>query len=641
MPKDKEVRVKILGDSNQAKKALDDIAKHASKVGDILGKAIKIGAVAATAAIGGVAAFMKQSVDEAAKAEKAEIMLAQAMQQHGTYTDEALESLKKYASELQKVTTFGDDETLSAMQRLQTYGMEVAQMKEAVRVAQDLAAAKGIDLKTATDLVGRAYAGNTGTLSRYGIVLDQARIQAEGFSYVLGEMNKMFGGAAQAEAETYAGRLEQMKNAWGDLQEVVGFAVLPSLKDMMTSLTDVFVQLQKSGAIENLLTPLGDAVQQLLPMLGEVIGSIADMFAESDIIPTIVSVFSNLVGMLSPIIQELGPPLLDIANTLGSLLASIMASLAPVIQALAPIIADIVRAVADFLRRNAPIISRIAELLADIVSRVLVTMEPYIQAILDAVMRIIDALLPFLPTLLELAEPFLGLLEQIMPYLTKALEIMGEIAGMIVGALGEALSWAIGAIGKFGDIWSAVWHGVEAVFRGVWDGIVWVKDNVIMPIVNFLRSMWDGLKDAWDEIWGTLKGIVKTGVLGVLKVIRGLVHALDWAIPGGATGKVDEWIRKVEAWHQGGWIPGVGEKAIPLGLFEGGEYVIRREAARTLGPDVLEYLNRGMLPALASPGVTINIHVDHMYGDRVYVDLLAERIAERLPAVHFRRWSRV
>jgi hypothetical protein len=82
--------------------------------------------------------------------EAAENSLAVAMRNAGTYTEENIETMKQYAAELQKVTTYGDETTLSTMANLQAYGMSIDVLQKATKATMDLATAKKIDLRTAS-----------------------------------------------------------------------------------------------------------------------------------------------------------------------------------------------------------------------------------------------------------------------------------------------------------------------------------------------------------------------------------------------------------------------------------------------------------------------------------------------------------
>ena len=169
--------------------------------------------------------------------ESAENALGVAMKNAQTYTKANHDMMLEYAAALQKTTTYGDEVTISTMANLQAYGMTTAELKRATVATMDLATAKKIDLRAASELVGKAFVGETGTLSRYGIVLEKGIEKSKKFEAVLGLIGQRFGGAATAELNTYAGTWAQFGNTMGDIGEDLGKMalvlmdkVLPSLK---------------------------------------------------------------------------------------------------------------------------------------------------------------------------------------------------------------------------------------------------------------------------------------------------------------------------------------------------------------------------------------------------------------------------
>src|SRR5581483_4503498 len=121
------------------------------------------------------------------------------------------------------------------------------QMKAALRAATDLASCLGIDLRTATMLVAKAFAGNTATLSRYGLVIDETKLKTEGATAVLEAISQQFGGQAAAAADTFSGRLAQLNNAWNDFQEVVGQILVDVIQPMLPALKSLAESMQGIG----------------------------------------------------------------------------------------------------------------------------------------------------------------------------------------------------------------------------------------------------------------------------------------------------------------------------------------------------------------------------------------------------------
>ena len=148
-------------------------------------------------------------------------------------------SLLNYAKELQKVTRYGDEVTLTAMTMIASFVKDEEAIKLATKATMDLAAAKGFDLVTAADLVSKTLGSTTNALTRYGIVVEGAVGSTERLNSMTENIAAVFGGQAQAQANTYTGKIDQMKNAIGDLGEAIGESLLPFLADMAESITGV------------------------------------------------------------------------------------------------------------------------------------------------------------------------------------------------------------------------------------------------------------------------------------------------------------------------------------------------------------------------------------------------------------------
>ena len=110
------------------------------------------------------------------------------------------QQLLNHASALQQVTMFGD---------------------ETIIEAQALAAAKGFDLVAAADLVSKTLGSSTNALTRYGIQVTGAVGSTERLTSLTENIAAVFGGQAAAQAKTLAGTMQQLKNAFGDLQETM------------------------------------------------------------------------------------------------------------------------------------------------------------------------------------------------------------------------------------------------------------------------------------------------------------------------------------------------------------------------------------------------------------------------------------
>jgi hypothetical protein len=105
-------------------------------------------------------------------------------------------------------------------------------------LAMDMAAAKGTDLVSAMELVGRVAEGNVGMLKRYGIILREGASATE----ALAAMQKAFAGQAEAFASGYEGAMARYGAATGDLRETVGGPFKEVKTDILNGLADLAVE---------------------------------------------------------------------------------------------------------------------------------------------------------------------------------------------------------------------------------------------------------------------------------------------------------------------------------------------------------------------------------------------------------------
>ena len=153
------------------------------------------------------------------------------------FTKESRDALVAQAGALQETHAVADDLIITNQALLATYDMEAKKIQEVTPLVLEFARAKQLDLKTAFDLVGKASVGYTGTLSIYGIILDSTLSKEEKYATFL-KLLVQYKGTASAYAETYAGKIDRLKAAYGDMKEPMGSII-----------QDIFLQ---SGALDSL-----------------------------------------------------------------------------------------------------------------------------------------------------------------------------------------------------------------------------------------------------------------------------------------------------------------------------------------------------------------------------------------------------
>ena len=170
---------------------------------------------------------LKQSVTSAAEAEESQAQLTAALVAQGTALPETISAYADYGAALQASTRFSDDAADKRDAITATIGNVMpAQMEKALAASADLAAAFKMDLSAAAELVAKAANGTTTGLQKLGIAAQDAKGHAKDFGSVLDAISDTVGGQAAASVNTYAGRLDQLANAWDDQLEAIGRAII-------------------------------------------------------------------------------------------------------------------------------------------------------------------------------------------------------------------------------------------------------------------------------------------------------------------------------------------------------------------------------------------------------------------------------
>lgn len=262
---------KLIKDMQQELKRLEGLPSRKffdrfQKIPKSLG--LSLGSIATFFSARAIVSYTKKSIQAYDKQMQAEAQLRASLQSTGYIAGKTFDRLKRQAGELQKKTRFGDETILSAQAQLLAFqNIRGKVYDQAVTAMADLSAKTGAGLKETALLIGKALdnpAKGMESLQRSGIRLSEKQkatimeLTDQGKTYeaqlmILGELQKRFGGSAEAAAVSGMGAWVQFKNSFGDFLEKIGgklnkiaVPIIRGLSSLIKWVTD------NAGALKNL-----------------------------------------------------------------------------------------------------------------------------------------------------------------------------------------------------------------------------------------------------------------------------------------------------------------------------------------------------------------------------------------------------
>src|SRR3989304_2882944 len=252
------------------------------------------GVAGLTLGAAGLVGFLKQSITAFNEAQRVIAQTNAVIQSTGGVAGYTTEQIQKMAAEIQKTTTVSDEAAQQGMNMLLTFtkvGHEI--FPQATQAIIDMATAMGGGLTpTGEELANTAIRigkslqdpilGVT-ALRRVGVNFNETQqdmirnlVETGGAmdaqKYILAELSREFGGSPAAQAETFEGKMIQLKNRFNDLQESMGGAMIPAL----LALSDAFSF--AGGSMNGLLIPI-QVIATALIGLAYIAGTVARVLA--------------------------------------------------------------------------------------------------------------------------------------------------------------------------------------------------------------------------------------------------------------------------------------------------------------------------------------------------------------------------
>jgi len=293
------LKLSILADVADLKKNLDTGSKEVEGFGGKLEKFGKVAAAAFAAAAAAAAAYaVKLAVDgvkAAIEDEAAQLRLANALKNVTGATQAQISAVEEQILKTSLATGVADDQLRPALQRLATATGSVTKSQDLLTLALDISAATGKSVETVSNALGKAYEGNTASLTRLGVGLSSAEIKTLGLEGTVKQLAETFGGAATVQANTFEGQIQRLKVGFDEAKESVGAALLPTLQRLL----DYFINTVIPKFIEfkdAALKPVTDAIARNKESL-----TILYNFIKDFVVPVLINNLGGALGFIGKV----------------------------------------------------------------------------------------------------------------------------------------------------------------------------------------------------------------------------------------------------------------------------------------------------------------------------------------------------
>lgn len=594
-----------------SKAASDAIGEVSDSVGEVaeesevaggrfsnaFGSAIPIAAAAATAAIALVVAkvveFAKESVDVGMNFDKAMSQVAATM---GKTTDE-IQDLNEFAQEMGATTAFSATQSAEALNYMALAGYDAETAMSMLPTVLNLAAAGGMDLAVASDMVTDAQSALGLSLEETSEMVDKMAMASSKSNTSVQQLGEAFltvGGTAKnlqggtTELATSLGILADngIKGAEGgtalrniilslsaptdkakDSIEALGLQVFDSAGNMR-SLDDVFGDLSDTlstmtqeervnvlndifnkvdlKSVNALLANTGERFDELAGYIDDAQGS-AQKMADTqldNLEGDITLLKSATEGFQISISNYLTPSLRSLAQVGGNAFSELKAAWDDSMGS-----GNFVGAGEEIGRQLINVINQVVSLAPQMISTAVELVGGFLAGIVQSlpsfISSVVTAIVQSIPMLLEATFRVIDALVAALP--TMADSLVSAIPE-IIGAVAEAIPRAIEVmVAGFTDLI----NGVVAALPDIVSALVRAMPTIIPMLVNALVSSVEALIQGFVALFAGVVGAIPTFIASLIPmipvIVNGLVTALVECIPALVEGFVQLFLAFVEA----------------------------------------------------------------------------------------------
>jgi hypothetical protein len=450
------------------------------------------------------------------------------------------------AGNLSHLTEFSDDTVQSAENMIATFtNIKGNVFPQATKTVLDMSQALGQDTKSSAIQLGKALndpIAGISALSRVGVTFTQGQKDsikammahgdiAKAQGVILGELQKEFGGSAEAAGKTFGGQMKILGQRMDDVKQTIGDALMPYLQKLVSWVS--------SSVVPVLLSFSGWFTQTAIPAIVMMVqkgSEFIDWLQKNSAALAAVKIVGIIVA------GALVAAFIAWAIAAGAAAVATIAATWPILAigaAIALLVVGIIWAVQNWGAIVAwlkNVWGGIAAWFGGIFSAIGTFFHGFWDGIVGFFKGIWDKIVGFAKTfgltiLTVLTGPIGWLVIFIIQHWNQIMDFLKGIWNKIVGfatsfmtnlAVGLYLAWT-GIVNKI----HSIWDGITGWLKGVWDKIVGFAKSWLTNLEVGLYLAFKGISDKIHGIWNGITGIIKGAINTIIGAINGFIGFID------------------------------------------------------------------------------------------------------------------
>lgn len=402
---------------------------------------------------------------------------------------------------------------------------------------------------------------------------------------ILAELNKEFGGSAEAFGATTAGKVAKLQNEFGNVAETLMVQALPAINQITASLGGMLEKFSAMSPEQQKMVGIGIAIAAaigpVLIIFGKMFEGISAMIKVTQFlgkswvgtgIKAVAAGVKTGAVWIATQIKIAAQATASAAATAASWVATQVRAIAAAVAIGASHVAAALAAAAAWVVANAAMLLGIGLIIAAVVAFVIIIVKNW-DTIKAAAVAVWDAIVAGAVWLFNAIKSYI---EFYISIYVAAFQLLLAGVKLVWDGIVAAATWVFdvikGIVTMYINAYIAIFNWIKDAAVAVWNAIGtaarWLFDNVISPVINNIRNGFSVMGNAIASVFKWVKDTASNAWNGIINALRGAFDAVKNIVTApfkaafnAVAGFWNSTLGNIQ-WKAPDWVPGIGGKSV-------------------------------------------------------------------------------